>query len=50
MPEPETIMRVKRLALFVMLILGTVLHGISMAPLYGAALFKAYSFLRQIAH
>jgi hypothetical protein len=50
MPEPETIMRAKRLALFVMLILGTVLHGISMAPLYGATLVKAYSFLRRIVH
>jgi hypothetical protein len=33
MPESQTIIGVKRLALVVMLIMGTVLHGISMAPI-----------------
>ncbi len=50
MPESETVMRAKRLALVVMLIMGTVLHGISMAPIYSAALVKAFSFLSQIVH
>ncbi len=50
MPESAIILRAKRLALFVMLIMGTVLHGTSMAPIYGAALVKACSFLSQIVH
>jgi hypothetical protein len=45
MSTPEAMKRWKRLALFVMLVMGTILHGISVADIYRPALVKVGSLV-----
>jgi hypothetical protein len=48
MPIPARVGRGKQLALFVMLIMGTLLHGISVADIYRPALARVVSLLKSI--
>ncbi len=48
MPEATAAEKGKRLALFVMLIIGTVLHGLSMASFYLHALAKVGAALMRV--
>ncbi len=47
MPGRQWVERAKRIALFLMLILGTVLHGISVADAYLPGLARVWSLLTQ---
>jgi len=48
MPISPRVERGKQLALFIMLIMGTLLHGISMAGTYWPALVKVGSLLKSV--
>jgi hypothetical protein len=48
MPIPETINRGRGLALFIMLIMGIILHGISVAGTYWPSLARVKSILTHI--
>ncbi len=48
MTVTNPVARAKRLGLFVMLIMGTTLHSISVWHIYQPALAKAWSFLRNM--
>ena len=48
MPETNSTARAKRLVLFVVLIMGTILHGCSVAHIYLPALIRARAVLVMI--
>ena len=50
MPGNEAVERGKRMALFVMLVMGTVLHGICVAHSYLPGLARVWSLLTGMPH